>query len=152
MKPENSGLEQPGISLWTKFCTREAFLNLISGVWLRARRTMCYGKFMKGLMEIIWELDHSSTRSSVQGTIGQLSKQMRKFMSKYVTNANDSVMSPDNHQNTSPRWCTMTLCTMGTRHFGSLSTRHKADEVSSGGYWLFHQMGGGWTVSKYHTT
>ena len=35
---------------------------------------MCYGKFMKGPMEIIWELDHSSTRLSVQGTIGQLSK------------------------------------------------------------------------------
>ena len=58
---------------------------------------MYYRKFMKGPVEIIRELDHSSTRSSVQGTIGQLSKQMRKLMSKYVTNANDSVMSPDNH-------------------------------------------------------
>ena len=76
MKLENSGLERPGISLWTKFCTTEAFLNLISGVWLRTRRTMYYRKFMKGPVEIIRELDHSSTRSSVQGTIGQLSKQI----------------------------------------------------------------------------
>ena len=29
---ENSGLEQPGMSLWTKFCTKKAFLNLISSV------------------------------------------------------------------------------------------------------------------------
>ena len=29
---------------------------------------------------------------------------------------------------------------MGTRHFRSLPSRHKADEVSSGGYQLFHQM------------
>ena len=81
----NSGLERLGISLWTKFFTREAFLNLILGVWLRIRRTMCFEKFMKEPVEIIWELDHSSTRSFVQGTIGQLSKQMRKLMSKYVT-------------------------------------------------------------------
>ena len=46
---------------------------------------MCFEKFMKEPVEIIWELDHSSTRSFVQGTIGQLSKQMRKIMSKYVT-------------------------------------------------------------------
>ena len=58
---------------------------------------MCYKKYMKELVEIIREPDHSSTRSSVQGTIGQLSKQMRNLMSKYMTNANDSVMSPDNH-------------------------------------------------------
>ena len=58
---------------------------------------MCNGKFMKELVEIIQELDHLSTKSSVQGTIGQLSKHMRKLMSKYVTNANDLVMSPDNH-------------------------------------------------------
>ena len=58
---------------------------------------------MKEFMEIIWEPDHSSTRSSVQGTIGQLSKQMRKLMSKYMTNANDLVMSIDNHQSTSHR-------------------------------------------------
>ena len=98
MKLENSGLERPGISLWTKFYTREAFLNLISGIWLRTRRTMCYRKFMKGPVEIIRELDQSFTRSSMQGIIGQLSKQMRKLMSKYMTNANDLVMSPDNHQ------------------------------------------------------
>ena len=103
MRPENSGLEWPGISLWTKFCTRKAFLNLLSSDWLRTNRTMCYGKFMKEPVEIIREPDHSSTRSSVQGTIGQLSKQMRKLMSKYVTNANDLVISPDNHQSTSPR-------------------------------------------------
>ena len=64
---------------------------------------MCYGKYMKELVKIIQELDHSSTRSSVQGTIGQLFKQMRKLMSKYMTNANDLVMSLDNHQSTSPR-------------------------------------------------
>ena len=28
----------------------------------------------------------------------------------------------------------MTLCTMGTRHFGSLFIGHKADEVFSGGH------------------
>ena len=55
---------------------KRGFLNLISDVWLQTRRTMCYGKFMKGPVEIIWELDYSSTRSSVQGNIGQLSKQM----------------------------------------------------------------------------
>ena len=69
-------LERLGISLWTKFCTREAFLNLISGVWLQMRRTMCYRKFMKELVEIIRELDHSSTRSFMQDIIGQLFKQM----------------------------------------------------------------------------
>ena len=69
-------LERPGISLWTKFCTREAFLNLISGVWLQMRRTMCYRKFMKEPVEIIRELDHSSTRSFMQDIIGQLFKQM----------------------------------------------------------------------------
>ena len=58
---------------------------------------------MKELMEIIREPDHSSIKSSVQGTIGQLSKQMQKLMSKYVTNANNLVMSPDNHQSTSHR-------------------------------------------------
>ena len=51
---------------------------------------------MKELVETIWGLDHSSTRLSMQGTIGQLSKQMRKLMSN-VTNANDLVISPDNH-------------------------------------------------------
>ena len=56
---------------------------------------------MKELVEIIWKPNHSSIRSSVQGTIGQLSKQMRKIMSKYMTNANDLVMSVDNHQSTS---------------------------------------------------
>ena len=64
---------------------------------------MCYRKFMKELVEIIRELDHSSIRSSVQDTIGQLSRQMRKLMSKCVINANDLVMSPDNHQSTTPR-------------------------------------------------
>ena len=69
-------LERLGISLWTKFCTRKAFLNLISGVWLQMRRTMCYRKFMKEPVEIIRELDHSSTRSFMQDIIGQLFKQM----------------------------------------------------------------------------
>ena len=53
---------------------------------------------MKELVEIIREPDHSSARSSVQGTIGQLSKWMQKLMSRYVTNANDLVMFLDNHQ------------------------------------------------------
>ena len=57
---------------------------------------------MKEHVEIIREPDHSSIRSSVQGTIDQLSKQMQKLMSRYVTNANDLVMSPDNHQSISP--------------------------------------------------
>ena len=58
---------------------------------------MCYGKFMKGPMEIIWELDHSSTRSSVKDTTGQQSKQMRRLMSRCVTNANDLVTFQGNH-------------------------------------------------------
>ena len=58
---------------------------------------MCYGKFMKELVEIIRELDHSSIRSSMQDTIGQLSRQMRKLMSKCVINANDLAMSQGNH-------------------------------------------------------
>ena len=58
---------------------------------------------MKEPVEIIREQDRSSTRSSVQGTIGQLSKWMQKLMSRYVTNANNLVMSLDNHQSTSPR-------------------------------------------------
>ena len=59
---------------------------------------MCYGKFTKEPVEIIRERDHSSTKSSMQDTIGQLSKHM--LMSKCVINANDLVMSPDNHQST----------------------------------------------------
>ena len=53
---------------------------------------------MKKLVEIIREPDRSSTKSSVQGTISQLSKWMQKLMSRYVTNANDLVMFLDNHQ------------------------------------------------------
>ena len=56
---------------------------------------------MKKLVEIIREPDRSSTKSSVQGTIGQLSKWMQKLMSRYVTNANDLVMSPNSHQSIS---------------------------------------------------
>ena len=58
---------------------------------------------MKKLVEIIREPDRSSTKSSVQGTIGQLSKWMQKLMSRYVTNANDLVMSPNSHQSISPQ-------------------------------------------------
>ncbi|XP_050278239.1 uncharacterized protein LOC126719762 [Quercus robur] len=49
---------------------------------------------MKGLVETIREPERSSTKSSVQGTIGQLSKRMQKLMSRHVTNANDSAISP----------------------------------------------------------
>ena len=46
----------------------------------------------------------------------------------------------------------MTLRTMGTGHFGSLPFGNKVDEVFSGEHRLFHQMGGGRTVGKYHIT
>ena len=58
---------------------------------------------MKELVETIREPERSSTKSFVQGIIGQLSKRMQKLMSRYVKNANDLVMSPDNHQNISPQ-------------------------------------------------
>ena len=58
---------------------------------------------MKELVEIIREPDRSSIKSSVQGTIGQLSKRMQKLMSRHVTHANDSIMSSDNHQSISPQ-------------------------------------------------
>ena len=41
-------------------------------------------------------------RSSVQDITGQLSKQMRRLMSKCMTNANDLVTSQGNHQNILP--------------------------------------------------
>ena len=58
---------------------------------------------MKEHMAIIQEPDHSSTRSSEQDTTGQQSKLMPRHMSKFVINANDSVIFPDNHQSTSPQ-------------------------------------------------
>ncbi|XP_030958282.1 uncharacterized protein LOC115980140 [Quercus lobata] len=51
-----------------------------------------------------------------------------------------------------PNGGTVALRTMGTGHFGSLPFGSKADEVSSGGHRLLHQMGGGRTVGKYHAT
>ena len=48
---------------------------------------------MKEPVEITRELDPTSTRSSVQDITGQLSKQMRRLMSRCVTNANDLVTS-----------------------------------------------------------
>ena len=58
---------------------------------------------MKEPVEITQEPDPSSTRSSVQDITGQLSKQMRRLMSRCVTNANDLVTSQGNHQSISPR-------------------------------------------------
>ena len=42
------------------------------------------------------ELDHLSTRSSMQDTTGQLSKLMPRHMSRSAINVNNSVMSIDN--------------------------------------------------------
>ena len=116
------------------------------------RRTMCWGRFMKEHVEITREPDPSSTRSSVQDTTGQQSKQMRRFMSRCVTNANDLVTFQGNHQSISPQWWPVAFCAMGSRHLRSFSSQNQTDEVSSGEHWLFHQMSGGWTISKYHTT
>ena len=41
MRPESLGLEQPSMSFWTKYYTREAFLNLISDIWLQMKQTIC---------------------------------------------------------------------------------------------------------------
>ena len=56
---------------------------------------------MKEHVATIQELDHLSTRSSVQVITGQPFKLMLKHMSKYVINVSDSVTSLDNRQNTS---------------------------------------------------
>ena len=58
---------------------------------------------MKEPVEITREQDPSSTRSFVQDTTGQQSKQTRKPMSRCVTNANDLVMFQGNYQNISPQ-------------------------------------------------
>ena len=50
---------------------------------------------MKGPVETIQEPNHSSTRSSVQGTTGQPSKQTQRLTSGFVINVSDLVMSPD---------------------------------------------------------
>ena len=64
---------------------------------------MCCGRFMKGLVEIIRELDHSSIRSSVQGIIGRPSKLMPRRMSRSAMNVNDSATSIDNPRSTLPQ-------------------------------------------------
>ena len=51
---------------------------------------------MKERVATIPELDHSSTRSSVQGITSQPYKLMLKHMSRYVINVSDSVTSLDN--------------------------------------------------------
>ena len=51
---------------------------------------------MKEHVATIQELDHLSTRSSVQVIIGQPFRLMLKHMSKYVINVSDSVTSLDN--------------------------------------------------------
>ena len=48
---------------------------------------------MKEPVEITREPDPSSIRLSVQDTTGQLSRQMRRLMSRCVTNANDLATS-----------------------------------------------------------
>ena len=58
---------------------------------------------MKEPVEITRELDPSSTRSSVKDTTGQQSKQMRRLMSRCVTNANDLVTFQGKHQSNSPQ-------------------------------------------------
>ena len=46
----------------------------------------------------------------------------------------------------------MPFCTIGARHFGSLSTWDEVDEISGSRYRLFHQVGRSRTLGKYHTT
>ena len=57
---------------------------------------------MKEPVEITREPDPSSIRSFVQDTTGQLSRQMRRLMSRCMTSANDLVTSQGNHQSISP--------------------------------------------------
>ena len=57
-------------------------------------------KFMKEHVATIPELEHSSTRSSVQDITGQPYRLMLKHMSRSVINVSDSVTSLDNRQST----------------------------------------------------
>ena len=97
---------------------------------------------MKEHVAITQEPGHLSTRSSVWGIIGQICKLMLKHTSRSTTNANGLVTSLDTIRVPHLDDGIVALCTMGTRHFGSIPSGHKADEVSSGGHRLFHQMGG----------
>ena len=58
---------------------------------------------MKKHATTVQELDYSSIRSSVQDTTGEQSKLMLRHTSKSVISANDSVISPGNHQSILPR-------------------------------------------------
>ena len=58
---------------------------------------------MREHVVIIQELEHSSTRSSMQVTVGQPFKQMLRLMSRCATNVSDSVMSLDNSRSTLPQ-------------------------------------------------
>ena len=58
---------------------------------------------MKEHVATILELDHSSTRSSMQDITGQPFKLMLIHMSRSVINVSNSVMSPDSHQSTLPQ-------------------------------------------------
>ena len=49
------------------------------------------------------ELDHSSTKSSVQDIISQPYRLMLKHTSRSVINVSDSVTSLDNHRSTLPQ-------------------------------------------------
>ena len=58
---------------------------------------------MKEHVATIQELDHLSTRSSVQVITGQPFRLMLKHMSKYVINVSDSVTSLDSHRSILPQ-------------------------------------------------
>ena len=58
---------------------------------------------MKERVATILELDHSSTRSSVQDITGQPYKLMLKHMLRSVINVSDLVTSLDNRQSTLPQ-------------------------------------------------
>ena len=58
---------------------------------------------MKEHVATILELDHSSTRSSVQDITSQPFRLMLKHISRSVINVNDSVTSLDSRQSTLPQ-------------------------------------------------
>ena len=84
------------------------------------------------------ELDHLSTRSSVQDTTGQPSKQMQRLMSKFVINVSDSVISQAVVEVPHPYDGPAAICSMGPRYLGSFSSWNQADEILGGKDRLFH--------------